>query len=288
MARLLRALTYVKIDTLSELPGVGKLPSMGWKSMKDDERTVGSYSVAIEDGCTILLADADMPVRPLTRAEKAVLNIGVLKKPSDASSDPSNPSFWSSMGKASSTPTYSSVASRAYTPRKESGIQILTKSERDAKKAKEKEGDGASPTSRTEEGSSGGGGAGAGAGATSASSSAGTASAAPAAEATTGHFTMRDLLPGGGARRESASTFSNPMFRHAGSAHASAHGGISTGGGVNPLLSAEARAQEEREMARAAEPDPVTLSTRQFCAEAGLDEDASVVPGGMALFDEFF
>jgi hypothetical protein len=256
VTRLLRAMHFLVVDSTKMLPAAGKLQSMQWKHLHSDDRTVGAYSVGLEDGCTLVLADFDVPVRQLTHAEKIAFGLIGLASSAEPDQDIPSEGAATTVQRGVTGAWFSSSYSYSAPSRKESGITIKTKSEREAQKSKETDHASsiavASPSSSSE---------------ASAQESALTATRIPQA-------TLHDYLPGGGSRRE-ASAFTNPLYRPRNSVMAAS------------LLTTH-KMQEEIEMDKALEPDASMQTRKQFMLEAGMvdEDDISGSAPGMALFDD--
>lgn len=75
-ARLRAALRYAIVATGgSSMPPARTLPDLPWHAMAADLRTVGSVASGIIEGCTILLCDSDVPLRPLSAADREQLGM---------------------------------------------------------------------------------------------------------------------------------------------------------------------------------------------------------------------
>jgi hypothetical protein len=305
--RLAQALAYVKIEPTGAMPSsAGRLPRETWRYFAEEAaRTVTGVGHSLEEGCTLLLADMDVPLLQLTGRQREALGVLMPAGPGAAAanararqrklgnvgyetdsdeeeegggkggsaggrfgsawassygSSASYGGYGSAYSSASSSSAYKYSPSGAtssgsgsgyssYPARKESGIKIMTKGEREAAKAKEaakeKEREaaaaggsstGAAAAESPAAGASGS--AGAGAGAAPAASPAAGAGAGSGAAATptppagtpsagvcggegegsacgaaSAASTEVAHLPGGGAlKRPSVSSFTNPMM----------------------------------------------------------------------------
>ena len=75
-ARLRAALRVVVVHASDGgPPPLGELPHLSWRPTADDTRAVGSVATGVSDGCTLLLADSDVPLPPLTAADRAARGI---------------------------------------------------------------------------------------------------------------------------------------------------------------------------------------------------------------------